>query len=48
MESVLKINNLQYKDILNGVTLSLKENYFNILVGKNGSGKQLLLIVLED
>lgn len=43
MESVLKIENLKYKDILKGVTFSLKEKTFNILIGANGSGKTTLV-----
>jgi len=43
MESVLKIENLKYKDILNDITFSLKEKTFNILVGSNGSGKTTLV-----
>lgn len=43
MESVLKIENLKYKEILKSVTLSLEEKSFNILVGANGSGKTTLV-----
>ena len=43
MGNILKIENLQYKNILNGVNLSIKEKTFNILVGLNGSGKTTLV-----
>ena len=43
MESVLKIENLKYKEILKDITLSLEENTFNILIGSNGSGKTTLV-----
>jgi len=41
--SILKIENLHYKNILNGLNLSIKEKTFNILVGSNGSGKTTLV-----
>lgn len=43
MESVLKIDNLKYKDILKDITFSLKEKSFNVLVGSNGSGKSTIV-----
>ena len=43
MGNIFKIENLQYKNILNGVNLSIKEKTFNILVGLNGSGKTTLV-----
>lgn len=43
MESILKVENLKYKDILKDITFSLEENSFNILVGQNGSGKTTLV-----
>ena len=43
MESVLRVENLKYKDILKDVTFSLEEKTFNILVGPNGSGKTTLV-----
>ena len=43
MESVLKIENLKYKNILKGVTLTLKEKSFNVLIGKGGSGKTTIV-----
>jgi len=43
MESVLKIENLKYKNILNDITLSLEDKSFNILVGKSRSGKTALV-----
>lgn len=43
MEVVLKLDSLRYKNILNGITFTLKENSFNVLVGMNGSGKTTLV-----
>lgn len=43
MESVLKVDKLKYKDILNDVTFSLEDKSFNILVGANGSGKTTIV-----
>lgn len=43
MESVLKIDNLKYKDILKDITFSLDNKSFNILIGPNGSGKTTLV-----
>ena len=43
MSSILSIENLIYKDILNGVSFDLKENTFNILMGENGCGKTMLV-----
>jgi len=43
MESVLKIENLKYKSILNNITFSLSPKTFNILIGSNGSGKTTLV-----
>lgn len=43
MASILKVENLRYKDILKDVTFSLEEKTFNILVGNNGSGKTTLV-----
>ncbi len=42
MKSILKVENLNYKKILNDVSFSLEENSFNILMGKNSSGKSTL------
>lgn len=42
MSSILKIENLKYKHILNGISLSIEENTFNILIGPNNSGKTTL------
>ena len=43
MKSILKIDNLSYKDILKKINLSLSEKSFNVLVGPNGSGKTTLI-----
>ena len=43
MESVLKIENLKYKNVLKSVTLSLEEKTFNILIGIGGSGKTTIV-----
>lgn len=43
MSSILSIENLKYKDILNGVSFDLEENTFNILMGENGCGKTTLV-----
>lgn len=43
MAKILRIENLKYKDILKNINLSLEENSFNILIGKNCSGKTTLV-----
>jgi len=43
MSSILSVENLMYKDILNGVSFDLEENTFNILMGENGCGKTTLV-----
>lgn len=43
MGSILKIENLKYKDILKNISLNIEENTFNVLLGTNGSGKTTLL-----
>lgn len=43
MDYILKIDNLHYNNILKGVSLSLKKNTFNVLMGANGSGKSTLI-----
>ncbi len=43
MSSILRVQNLGYKDILNEVSLELEENTFNILIGSSGSGKTTLI-----
>lgn len=43
MSSILSVENLEYKDILNGISFDLEENSFNILLGENGSGKTTLI-----
>ena len=43
MGSILKIENLKYKEILKDITFSLEEKSFNILIGPNGSGKTTLV-----
>lgn len=48
MESVLRVENLKYKNILKGITFSLKEKSFNILIGANGSGKTILVNCIRN
>lgn len=43
MKSILKIENLKYKSILNNITFSLSPKTFNILIGGSGSGKTTLV-----
>ena len=43
MSSIIKIQNLYYKDILNDVSFDLEENTFNVLIGPNSSGKTTLV-----
>ncbi len=43
MAKILRIENLQYKEILKNVNLELEEKTFNILIGKNSSGKTTLV-----
>ncbi len=42
MSSILRMENLKYKNILNGISLSIEENTFNVLIGPNSSGKTTL------
>lgn len=46
MNSILKIENLTYKNILNNISLSLEEGSFNIITGANGSGKTTLIYAI--
>lgn len=43
MGSELIVKNLYFKDILKDINFSLKESSINVLMGKNSSGKTLLL-----
>ena len=43
MDYIIKINNLYYKDVLNNINLELSNKSFNILIGRNSSGKTTLL-----
>lgn len=43
MKNGLKIENLYFKDILSDINIELKPGTINVLMGKNGSGKTLLL-----
>ena len=45
---ILRIDNLIYKDIINSLDLVLKSNTFNILLGKNSSGKTTLVNSILD
>lgn len=46
MGSILKVENLKYKNILNGISLSIEEESFNVLMGSNGSGKTTLVCAI--
>ena len=46
--SMLKIDNVMYKDILKGISFSIEENSFNVLIGKNSCGKSTLVKVLAE
>lgn len=48
METILEINNLTYKKILNNITFSLEKETFNILIGKNSSGKTTLVNCIRN
>lgn len=43
MSSILKVQNLKYKGILNDVSFEIKDKSFNILFGPNGCGKTTLV-----
>lgn len=43
MGSILKVENLKYKEILKDVSFSLPNKSFNILIGPNGSGKTTIV-----
>lgn len=43
MGNILKIKNLNYKNILKDISLNLDENSFNVLIGPSGSGKSILV-----
>lgn len=43
MAKILRIENLQYKEILKDINLELEEKTFNLLIGKNSSGKTTLV-----
>ena len=47
MSAVLRIENLNYKDILNDVSFKLEKNTFNVLLGPNGTGKTTLVKCLS-
>lgn len=46
MVPALKIENLNYKNILNNISLELEEKKFYILSGPNGSGKTSLVMAI--
>ena len=43
MNGGLVVKNLQYKELLNNITFTLNEGTITALMGKNGSGKTLIL-----
>ena len=43
MVNLLSVKDLKYKEILDGLSFSIKEDTFNILIGKNGVGKTTLV-----
>lgn len=47
MANILKIENLNYKNILNNINIELVSGQFVSLVGPNGSGKTMLFKVLS-
>ena len=46
--SMLKLDNVMYKDILKGISFSIEDNSFNVLIGKNSCGKTTLVKVLAE
>ena len=46
MNNILEVNNLSYKKIFDNLSFNLKENTFNVLLGKNSSGKTLLCKII--
>ncbi len=46
MECILKVENLEYKDILKGITFTLESGKFYSLTGPNSSGKTTLVMSL--
>lgn len=45
---MLEINNLCYKKILKNINFTLQDGSFNLLAGKNGSGKSCLLRCIQN
>jgi len=48
MNYVLRIQNLKYEAIINDLNIELKSNTFNILLGKNSSGKTTLVNCISN
>lgn len=46
--SMLKLDNVMYKDILKGISFSIEEGSFNVLIGRNSCGKSTLVKVLAE
>ena len=46
--SLLKLENVKYSNILKSVSFSIEENSFNVLIGKNSSGKSTLVKILAE
>ena len=46
--SMLKLENVKYRNILKGISFDIEEKSFNILVGPNGSGKTTLVKILAE
>ena len=47
MKSFIRIKNLKYKDILNGINFSIKKNDFITISGSNKCGKTTLIKILS-
>ena len=45
---MLKLDDVKYKNILKGVSFSLEEGSFNVLVGRNSCGKTTLVKILAE
>lgn len=47
MENIIKINNLNYKDLFNNLDIIVKENQFITISGPNNCGKTTLMRILN-
>ena len=46
MEVILNVNNIQYEDILNDISIYIEKNTITTIAGNNNSGKTTLIKIL--